>query len=42
MAVVAGLLLMATFGWLGYCLWNAWRRYREVETEMGDLADVTA
>ena len=34
MAVVAGLLLVATFGWLAYCLWAAWRQYQWVESEM--------
>ena len=32
MAVVAGLLLVAAFGWLGFCLWRAWRQYRKVES----------
>jgi len=32
MAVVAGLLLVAAFGWLGFCLWGAWRQYQEVES----------
>ena len=33
-AVVAGLLLVAVFGWLGYCLWGAWRQYRKVESRL--------
>ena len=33
-AVIAGLLLVAAFGWLGYCLWGAWRQYQRVESEM--------
>ena len=37
MGVVAGFLLVAAFGWLGYCLWGAWRRYQEVESEMQGL-----
>jgi hypothetical protein len=37
MAVVAGLLLVAAFGWLGYCLWGAWRQYQCVESEMRAL-----
>jgi hypothetical protein len=37
MAVVAGLLLVAAFGWLGYCLWGAWRQYQWVESEMRAL-----
>jgi hypothetical protein len=38
MGVVAGMLLVATFGWLGYCLWGAWRRYQQVESETRRLA----
>ena len=34
MAVVAGLLLVAAFGWLGFCLWGAWRQYQQVESEL--------
>jgi hypothetical protein len=34
MAVIAGLLLVAAFGWLGYCLWGAWHQYQKVESEM--------
>jgi hypothetical protein len=37
MAVVAGLLLVAAFGWLGYCLWGAWRQYQWVESEIRAL-----
>jgi len=37
MAVIAGLLLVMAFGWLGYCLWEAWRQYRKVESEMQGL-----
>jgi hypothetical protein len=37
MAVVAGLLLVAAFGWLGYCLWGAWRQCQWVESEMRTL-----
>jgi hypothetical protein len=37
MAVIAGLLLVTVFGWLGYCLWQAWHQYQEVESEMQGL-----
>ena len=37
MAVVAGLLMVAAFGWLGYCLWGAWRQHQWVESEMRAL-----
>jgi hypothetical protein len=37
MAVIAGLLLVAAFGWLGYCLWGAWHQYQKVESEMQGL-----
>ena len=37
MAVVAGLLLVAAFGWLGYCLWGAWHQNQEVESEIQGL-----
>ncbi len=37
MAVIAGLLLVAAFGWLGYCLWGAWHQYKKVESEMQGL-----
>jgi len=37
MAVIAGLLLAATFGWLGYCLWGAWHQYQTVESEIQEL-----
>lgn len=37
MAVIAGLLLVASFGWLGYCLWAAWRQYQEIESELQAL-----
>jgi hypothetical protein len=36
-AVAAGLLLVAAFGWLGYCLWQAWRRYLKLESEISRL-----
>jgi hypothetical protein len=38
MAVIAGLLLVAAFGWLGYCLWGAWRQYQDVESEIRGLS----
>jgi hypothetical protein len=37
MAVIAGLLLVAAFGWLGYCLWGAWSQYQTVESEIQAL-----
>jgi hypothetical protein len=37
-SVVAGLLLVATFGWLGHCLWGAWQQYQEVESRLKGLA----
>jgi len=37
MAVIAGLLLVAGFGWLTYCLWGAWRHCQRVESEMQAL-----
>jgi len=39
MAVIAGLLLVATFGWLGYCLWGAWQQYQRVESEIQGLTN---
>jgi hypothetical protein len=37
MAVIAGLIMMAAFGWLGYCLWGAWHQYQRVESEMQEF-----
>jgi len=37
MAVIAGLLLVAAFGWLGYCLWGARHQYLKVESQMQGL-----
>jgi len=36
-SVVAGLLLVAAFGWLGHCLWGAWRQYQDVESGLKEL-----
>jgi len=36
--IVAGLLLVAAFGWLGYCLWGAWHQYQKVESEIQALS----
>ncbi len=37
MGIVAGLLLVAAFAWLGYCLWGAWHQYQKVESEIQGL-----
>lgn len=34
MSVIAGLLLVTVFGWLGYCLWSARRQCVRVESEL--------
>jgi hypothetical protein len=34
LAVAAGILLVATFGWLAFCLWGAWGQCRAVEAEI--------
>ena len=39
MAVIAGLLLVAAFGWLSYCLWGAWHQYQRVESEIQGLTN---
>lgn len=39
MAIVAGLLLVAVFGWLSYCLWGAWHQYQRVESEIQSLTN---
>jgi len=41
MAVVAGLLVVVTFGWLAYCIWGAWRQYEKVESRLQGLSVVT-
>lgn len=36
---VAGLLLVATFGWLGHSLWGAWHQYQTVESKIQELTN---